>query len=370
MSARPSRAQSAYSAANLQRQRSVVADARRAELAIVSEADECFGHIMSDHRDGSLSDATIRRRLESFALSVRDVIEKALVLGSRTWWNASVDVWARAAEQDPALMRAIAFSPRASGTLRESASEYRAAAFALLEIMSPPSVLEVLSIVNAPVNGQTWRERLSVMTSLRVSQREMAGAIAKAYAAGGNISEVQRAIRPLVQKSASAARTIARTESLRVANTMRERASEAAGDAVVGYTRRATLDDVTRPEHARQNGRVFKKGEPRPSMPDGPNCRCWYDDILATDVKVFGRPGSLPPEARHVEAFARWFDGETPARKVAAVGREAFDRAAAKFKTTNPSWEQIGGATPDIESQRIRGELDQKIAAAKARRSA
>lgn len=358
------RATDAYRDASVGRQRSILRDVSRTELAIVRESDLCYGLILSDYREGTLSSSSILRRLEAFSMSVRDVLDDSLRLGSVDWWRSAVELWGVAAEKDPRILASIALAPERP--LIESKT--RTVLGALFEILKAPETLEVLSIINAPVNGKTWRERLSTMTSQRISSARVAKAVAVAYSAGGNIEDVRRAIRPLVQSSAAAARTIARTESVRVANAMAERSMSQAGSALLGYTYNATLDDVVRPEHAARNGRVYKVGEKRIELPDGPNCRCWYTPILSSDVKVFGRPGSLPPEASKVVAFASWFDQQTPGRRIAIVGEKVYRAAALKAGVAVPSWEDVGAVSPNIESERIRGELETKQAAARAAR--
>jgi len=363
------KAQEAYRRAALKRQQAVLRDARRTELAIVAEQDVCFGLIMDDYRRGHTSGGTITRRLQAFAAAVQNIIGDALALGAHDWWRSAVELWADAAVEEPRLMAAIALSPRRS--LAESKARDRAsAAFALLDILTPPSMREVLEIINAPVNGLTWRERLSGMTSRRVSQRGIANAVAEAYAAGGNIDDVTRAVRPLVHESSTAARRIARTESLRVANEMHERSMDEAGDIVIGHTYTATLDAVTRPEHAARHGRVVKKPGYRIALPDGPNCRCEWIPIFDHDVKIFGRPGTLPPEASKVEAFAGWFDQQPRHRRVAVVGTDAYARAQTKFGVQDPTWEQVTAASPSIETERIRGTLEEKQTAAREARRA
>lgn len=363
-------AQAAYVRGSKGRQLDVLRDCRRTELALVAEQDRCFGLIMGDYRAGVMSGSSIERRLDALSMVFRDTLDDAFTVGAHDWWHSAVGLWADAAAVDSRLMAAIALTPSANG-LAESRGSNRSSAFsALLQILTPPDVREVLQIINTPVNGQTWGERLKTLTSKQVTQRGIANAVAAAYSAGGNVADVAQAVKPLVAGSTVTARRIARTESVRIANELHERSMDEAGDAVIGYTRRATLDSVTQPSHAAANGRVFKKDQDRESLPSRPNCRCWYDPILSSDVLVFGRANSLPPEVQHVEAFAGWFDQQSRTRRVAVVGEKAYARAVAKYGVQDPTWEQVTGASPTLEVDRLRGTLQERQdAAVAARRS-
>lgn len=360
------KATAVYRKAGDLRQEQVLHDASRTEAAIAAAGDDCFTGIMDDWRARKLSEGTYYNRLQAYDAQVGGIIEDALRLGAHDWWESALLLWAKAADAEPSLMAAIALSPK--NELKESS--FVAGAFSmLLKIVDPPTHREVMSIINKPVNGETWRERLGQMTTRRVAPGAVAKAIANAYSAGGNVDDVKRALRPIVGTKGAAARTIARTESVRVANEMHERSMAQAGDALIGYTYEATLDDVVRPEHAARHGRVFKKDDPkRIQLPDGPNCRCHYSAIIAADVTVFGRPGSLPPEAKKVEEFANWYDKQSPHRREQIVGKERFKAAVEKYGVGDPSWEQVTSASPNLETLRVRGDLEKAARAARSQR--
>ncbi len=133
---------------------------------------------------------------------------------------------------------------------------------------APPASQEVIDrMVERSLKGKTWRKRLGehgkrAMAALRAAKtpEERAAAIGKLRAQ---------------------AAALARTEAARLNQQARDRAvQDHAGDRLAGWKYQTMEDSRVRPLHARRHGKVYKKGQKRIALPDGPNCRCWYVPVL------------------------------------------------------------------------------------------
>jgi len=226
-----------------------------------------------------------------------------------------------------------------------------------ITLFPPPTRAEVDAVIYAPnrVDKTDWRSRLD-RWSKKISDKDaLADTLAARYADGGNLDDLARAVRPFVQNIGSTARRIARTEGMRIATAMSEKVNDQLGDLIQGYQRHATLDDVTRPEHAALHGRTYDRDDSsRPELPDEPNCRCWYEPILASDpaieeLKNTGTPpGPRDGTPEQQEAFAAWFDDQPPARQRVVVGAQKWG-GVPKGGDGGATWAGVtggGGTTP------------------------
>lgn len=151
-------------------------------------------------------------------------------------------------------------------------------------LVAPPSAEELASIVgNVP----------AALTRLGADQA--ASTVWSGIANGFNRTEIAKALQPMLNNYAVAARRTARTEGLRVATETNLAVAEQLGTDVIGYQIHAVLDDRTRPEHRKRDGTIYYReptsgqhamGEmPRPPMdPDGSlafNCRCFLSPVFA-----------------------------------------------------------------------------------------
>lgn len=156
-------------------------------------------------------------------------------------------------------------------------------------VFRPPNAQETDEIVY----DSAWQSRFSQLTKLAAPEA-LAAQIAIGVQKGETPAQLAKRIRGTVQGVQTSARRIARTESMRVAHDVHEKAWAQLGDAVVGYQIHATLDTRTRPEHRKRDGTKYwrypKSGQlgldkmPRPPREmDGKiafNCRCYLTPIV------------------------------------------------------------------------------------------
>lgn len=163
-------------------------------------------------------------------------------------------------------------------------------------VFKPLSQEDVREIVERKFHGMTWRQRLRHW-SRKISDVEgVRDRIVQLYSRGANIDEMTRELMPLVSMIEASARRIARTEGMRVAHETQDAVDLAAG--VEEWLYHATLDDVVRPEHAADHGKVFNRRN-KITLPRGPNCRCYYTAVLPDDY-----PDNVDPKMR--AAYESW----------------------------------------------------------------
>lgn len=143
-------------------------------------------------------------------------------------------------------------------------------------ILPPPSEEEVRKILTARVNGMTWRQRLETLSHQIDDKNGVVDRIATGIAAGRTPKEIRDSIQPLVNGLQTSATRIIRTEMRRVANQMSEGVWARSLRVIVAFRRRSQRDGKVRPEHVIKDGLRYLVGQPRPSLPDAPNCRCYY----------------------------------------------------------------------------------------------
>lgn len=137
---------------------------------------------------------------------------------------------------------------------------------AFLELLFPPPPKHVVdSIVYAKVQGRTWEQRLEGATRTSATPQQLAEIVGQGVAAGKTQQQIAKDLLPAVDGIRSTARRIARTEGLRVAQTMQVRAWDGLGDMLLGYQVRSVLDERTRDEHRLRNGRCYYK-DPEPGQ--------------------------------------------------------------------------------------------------------
>lgn len=148
-------------------------------------------------------------------------------------------------------------------------------------LFPPPTQQHVLNIVNAPVaDGKRWVDRLKTIQA-GYSPDDVAGRIASGLSQGQTLRELAKELRPAIEGPRFRAMRIARTEGLRVAETMQKETHEALGDLLAGYQVVATLDQFTRASHAARHGLVWRRDSgvsmqaalkmAGPTLPDAPN---------------------------------------------------------------------------------------------------
>ena len=276
-------------------------------------------------------------------------------------FRASVDAWTRSIPPD--YWRSIVSVPQVVGesiqerkidlgplrvdvdfepaTKKLKKREFRALIAKM--IFPPPSREKVLKILFGNIwgDGQSWADRIEGLSKKVTDLDGLANTLATAFNAGENIAQLSRILRPFTDNIASSARRIARTEGLRIAETMQRESFEMAGDVIAGFQVIATLDQFTRPHHATRNGTIFWKpghgpaGAPTidelPLLPDEPNCRCYTTPVLTPPEKFDSDPNlrvkfqnAAGKAINDPEVYTQWFDRQHDRRKMDVVGVRRF----------------------------------------------
>src|SRR6185436_7618667 len=161
---------------------------------------------------------------------------------------------------------------------------------------------------------------------------------------------------PVVDGVRSSARRIARSEALRVAGAIQERAWDGLGDMAIGLQVRNPLDERTRPAHRLRHGSIYYK-EPKPGQksideaphppiePDGTiawNCRCVLTPVLAPPDYLDDAAKKLfaeTPAFRNDPAtYAEWFASADEKSRRLAVGTRRYEAARAVTGEAKPSY--------------------------------
>ena len=110
-----------------------------------------------------------------------------------------------------------------------------------------------------------------------------------------------------IEGSRPAIESLARTYLISASNYPREQAMEVLGaDLDFKWLYLATLDGRTCPVCGADDGKVFKKGAKRPSLPRHINCRCTYAPIFEGTVE-----GTTRPATKHDSRTVHHRDGST-----------------------------------------------------------
>lgn len=258
---------------------------------------------------------------------------------------------------DPFAQTQLQFGQRSEPTEDQMTPKQKRQALAGF-LFPPPSEEQVKRIVYAPMAGVTWEERLERATRTSATPRQLAEIVGEGVAQGKMASQIAKDLLPVVDGVRSTARRIARTESLRVFNSVNHEAHQGLGDMIRGYQIHATLDQNTRPEHAARNGTIYyvspKAGQkgldemPHPPMEaDGTeawSCRCWTSPVLLPADYIEEDP-ALTAVFRNAQsevapdpvAYNEWFDGADEKRRRLAVGGRRYDAMKEEFGG-QPPW--------------------------------
>lgn len=200
----------------------------------------------------------------------------------------------------------------------------------------PPSAKDI----NVAVAKQDWAQRLK----LSAKTQQIASESLKLQRKGLTPRAIAKDLAQQFNVSRSSAARIARTEAQRV-NIIAQEASQrqAFGDVLQGWEYVATLDRRTRPAHAERDGTIYKDGELRPLLPDGPNCRCIYtvvtkslsDLTKGTDLNpdifdgLFGGDDFDPTgNVAKRPVYEDWFNKQSAGTKRSIVGKQNYAKLA------------------------------------------
>jgi SPP1 gp7 family putative phage head morphogenesis protein len=128
---------------------------------------------------------------------------------------------------------------------------------------------------------KTWPQRLQ---KEGLSFDAIINQVSTSMSQGKAVNEITKDLEPLVNNVRVRARRIARTESIRVGQTMQREADKPIDDMFYGRQILSVGDERVRPEHKERHGRIYyahgwgSPGAPDitecPECPDAPNCRC------------------------------------------------------------------------------------------------
>lgn len=223
-------------------------------------------------------------------------------------------------------------------------------------LFDPPSADKIEEIIKRPVGGENWEDRIRGLTRKAPPDR-IAREIADGVAVGKTRVEIMADLQPILGGSASAARRVARTEGLRVAEQMQMDAWDQAGGLIAGFQIHATLDERTRPHHAARNGLIWMKasGEDMaaalkmeaPTLPDEANCRCWLSPVLDPPKEILNDPALMAEfenEQKQVvpdpAVYSDWFANASEDKQRKAVGSRRYSAVRDRLGRA-PAWEDF-----------------------------
>lgn len=181
------------------------------------------------------------------------------------------------------------------------------------------------------IRSGDWQERMQKWSTKIRKFDPVAETIARGLAHNANLDTIAKNILPYVQGYVSSAMRIVRTETARVHNEIAEETFKEHANQISGFQILSQLDNRVRPAHAARHGRIYKKGRPRPRLPDAPNCRCYYAPVLKKDAEGF------ESASFSTTTYDRWFSEQTDDVKIKIVGRARWNAIKAKG-IRKPKW--------------------------------
>lgn len=251
---------------------------------------------------------------------------------------------------------------------------------AAITVFPPPAVARVQAIVFQTYgrewqDGLSWDARISRLSRL-APPKLVADSLIDGIAAGENPRQLEKRLRPILNGNRASAMRVARTESIRVAETM-QREQYMSVESVIGAQILSVLGETTRPEHAARHGTIYwkpGKGSPTtaemPSLPDEPNCLCWsspvFDEPEAAVTDAVSGPQFDPVSMQRV------FDTWTDRQRRTLIGARRYKVVADKLAgVRRPQFADFIDPKTGrlLPTQHLRGEelwrLDQRAAVAR-----
>jgi len=319
-----------------------------------------LGGLVASSSDPNAAMRDFDREAARFILAAPSVMEQGLRGVLDRVWGATVDAWLAVVPVEIWARRSLA-ADQAADQVADQAS-YRAAGQTTTEDIRTPPPITVQSQYARILLGEIDRaaakrlvrqfefpppsaetvdrilrataapDGLSAMERIvTVAQRDL-GALREAIVA--NLSHVQAGdasalnalsvdVRRFLGEQEGVnykARRIARTESMRVAETLLREADERATNLFDGYRTFTANDNRVREEHSSWHNKLFRRtatgqyiaddGEHLPDFPAGPNCRCWSTPELRDDIESQLPPANLG--RAYAQSLAR-FEGSAAA---------------------------------------------------------
>lgn len=177
--------------------------------------------------------------------------------------------------------------------------------------LSEPSLLEIEAMMNTPLGGRRWTERMQ--SNFGESVQTMQRSLAESMGMGeGSKAAGRRLRRNVTDLTIGRSDMIARTEIQRVANQVALRIYDRNPRVIKGVRAVETLDGRTCLICAGLDGKVYRMREPKPVYPVHVYCRGFYAPVAMSvqemhDAGIIDK-AELPP------GFAEKFDGRVPGR--------------------------------------------------------
>jgi len=202
-------------------------------------------------------------------------------------------------------------------------------------LYTPPTQTEI----NRLNLKSEWRRFLNV----GVQEKEIIQEVTKGVVNGLSTRDIAKSIQSVSRRSKASATRIARTEIHRVNVAAQEQSIRSAfKNTLKAWKYTATLDSRTRPHHANQDGNVFNDDQPRPLLPDGPNCRCTYTPIAQSweelgvpefnDSFSAGERASIDGQVPGDTTYSKWFDKQSVTRQRSILGNQKFNQLKSNGK--------------------------------------
>lgn len=182
------------------------------------------------------------------------------------------------------------------------------------------------------IKSSDYKQRMHRWSTKLKKVDPVADIIASGIARGASLDTISNRVLPYVQGYVSSAMRIVRTETARVHNELAEDTFREHADQISGYQILSQLDSRVRPAHAARHGRIFPKGRPRPSLPDAPNCRCYYAPILKPDAEGFEFSKTFS-----TKTYDEWFSSQEDEVKIRIVGKQRWNLVKDKG-IRKPKW--------------------------------
>jgi hypothetical protein len=125
-------------------------------------------------------------------------------------------------------------------------------------LFEPPTLDEILAVMNQAGPEGTWQEQLARATSL-ASPQVLAPILTQGYAAGKTRAQIAQDLLEALDGVRSSAQRVARTEGLRMAHSMAMDANKEIDELVIAYQIHATPGPNSRPWHQARSSTVYYK---------------------------------------------------------------------------------------------------------------
>lgn len=158
--------------------------------------------------------------------------------------------------------------------------------------VTEPGAVEVERVVMQPLAGERWTQRLE-------RHSPTVADLMNVFGGRRPRADVLRDLEAMAGRVSARVGALARTEAHRVNQAMSERAAKdlLGAQEIVGWRYMTMDDERVRPEHRLLHGRIYQSGTPRPTIPNGVQCRCFYLPVTAPGAVARAKARAVTPPA-------------------------------------------------------------------------